>query len=115
MSQQLPFDVQNGRVVPLYRKKRVFFALAAGLLTLFLFLRTSSPPQSTKAVVDELDGLLYMVAHTEHVLPHSLDTSAPIAPSVWVPGEPTHSKLWTHRVAKLNQTPIIVFSKSYCP
>ena len=83
-------------------------------MILFLFLRTPLFTSSTENM-DELNGLLYMVAHTEHVLPHGLDTSARIAPSVWVPGEPVNLKLWSQRVAKLNETPMILFSKSYCP
>jgi hypothetical protein len=115
MSQQSPFAVPSGTTGPLYRRKRVFFMLVIGLVTLFFFLRTSSFTHSATLKIDELNGLLYMVAHTEQVLPHGLDTSAPIAPAVWVPGESFNSKVWSERTTKLDQTPIIVFSKSYCP
>ncbi|KAF8497663.1 thioredoxin-like protein [Gautieria morchelliformis] len=116
MSQQLPFAVKNGGPNRFYRRKRILFGLAAGVVTLFLILRTSLFTRSSTAVtIDELNGLLYTVAHTKHVLPHTLDPSGPIAPSVWVPGEPINSKLWPQRIAKLDQTPLIVFSKSYCP
>ena len=114
----LPFAVHDGGNPPLYRRKRVLFTLAASLFTLFLFLRTSSFTRSTRSAtlkIDELNGLLYMVTNTEHILPHGLDTSAPLPHTVWVPREPYNSNLWSERIAKLDKTPVILFSKSYCP
>ncbi|KAF8575091.1 thioredoxin-like protein [Ramaria rubella] len=82
---------------------------------LFYVLRPLSSTSSTTSSFEELDGLLYMVSHTEHVLPHDLDAAAPVTPSTWVPREPSNSKVWRQRFEQLAETPVIVFSKSYCP
>ncbi|KAF8520483.1 thioredoxin-like protein [Hysterangium stoloniferum] len=112
--QHQPFASYNTRVVPFYRKKRTIAALLTSVLVLFYLFHSSSPRLSSHVIVDELNGLLYMVSHTEHILPHDLDTSAPIAHSVWTPKEKSNSKLWEERMATLSETPIIVFSKTYC-
>jgi hypothetical protein len=113
MSQQSPFTTQGAKHTSFFRKKRTIFALVAGLITLFLFLRSSSVSPSRTAQVDELHGLLYMVSNTENILPHGLDIAVPVAPSVWVPREPFSAKRWKQRLEQLDdKQPLIVFSKA---
>ncbi|KIJ49592.1 hypothetical protein M422DRAFT_27956 [Sphaerobolus stellatus SS14] len=100
------------------RRKRVLVGVGVVLLTLgFLWKSDSSRSvlYSSRAPVEELDGFLYMVSHTEHILPEDLDVTNSIAPSVWTPNLPSSSRHWRERMTTLARTPVIVFSKTYCP
>ena len=96
----------------------MLFALGAFLLTVVFLWKSSSDSLAfypSKAPIKELDGFLYMVSHTDNVLPEDLDVREPISPTVWAPGLPSNSKHWRNRMASLARTPVIVFSKTYCP
>ncbi|KAH9987013.1 thioredoxin-like protein [Russula compacta] len=122
--------LRRGRV-----RRRVFFPLLA-LTLLFLFLFSSShdllglppalrslrrvSPASIAALVrprvDEIHGLLYYAVHENEALADDApDPTRTIALSIYADGDPAPTPDWPARVKHLNEeTPLIVFSKTYC-
>ncbi|GJJ06367.1 hypothetical protein Clacol_000558 [Clathrus columnatus] len=106
----------------LFKRKRLYVVLAFvfGLFWLFTRWTTLSFDWSSKVQLgsaEEFDGLLYMVSHTAKVLPRDLNPDLPLEPSLWS----TPRGRWSTALKKkeikeaLRETPVIVFSKTYCP
>jgi len=117
------------------RRRTLFSLTALVLLFLFLFspshdlfglppalqgLRRVSPASITELMghrVNEIHGLLYYTVNENEALAHdALDPSRPLDLSVYADGETAPKPDWPARVKLLSaETPLIVFSKTYCP
>jgi len=122
---------------PLRRGRRRLVLSLFALILLFLFLFSSShdllglppalyglrrvSPASIAALmrprVDEIHGLLYYAVHESEALAiDAPDPTRPLALSVYADGDPNPTPDWPARVKHLNaESPLIVFSKTYCP
>lgn len=104
-----------------FRRKRLYVVTALIFVLFWIFgpwtslsydLSTEAPLES----VEEFNGLLYMVSHTNRILPAGLDPNDLLKPSLWS----TPRSRWSTALQKkevmeaLNETPVIVFSKTYC-
>lgn len=106
----------------LFRRKRLYVVTALIFVLFWIFTpwTTLSYSLSTEASlesVEELNGLLYMVSHTSRILPDGLNPNDLLKPSLWS----TPRSHWSTALQKkevmeaLNETPVVVFSKTHCP
>lgn len=121
---QLPFSAtpRSLKGSLLFRRKRLYIAIVTIFGLFWMFTRwTTFPSDSSSKVplepVNELDGLLYMVSHTSTVLPRDLDPREPLKSSLWSTPRGRWSAALQKRevIEALKKTPVIVFSKTYCP
>lgn len=105
-----------------FRRKRLYAVIGLILVLFWIFspwttLSYGSSTEASLESVEELHGLLYMVSHTNRILPAGLNPNDPLKPSLWsTPRGRWSAALQRKEVMEaLNKTPVVVFSKTYCP